>query len=204
MAGITRFDFGEWDGRGSYRKDDSLAHESLVNGIYRECFRGLGLPLEPGEGMMKGKYAEFLDRHLGIDVVLRTEAGPIVTLQEKVLFVDRSRLPGGAPTLTVEVMNDPDSGVKGDWYSLAAQYYFVAYDYGYRGDRVPTLHDWILVDWPALLRSHAVWVDRENGRDGASASFRYLPFSSVPPACIIRSKVRYTPGGQWSLPFYGG
>jgi len=169
-------------GRGSWRFDFAQARWPAASQIYRQVFARLGMPLLPGDQLVRCTKEEFMagyDHELGIDVLLKFESGMTATLQEKFLTFPR------ATTVTVEYMQNPETGEQGDWFTLKCQYYFVGYD----TDNSETFNDWILLDWPAVqratLQGRIQWHENRNRHDGARASFRYAYFDEIPPDCIV-------------------
>jgi len=188
MAGIERIRITDKvQGRGAYRFPWSRKRQPEANRVYREIFRSIGSPLLPGTKEIlctKDEFEAGYDHALGIDVLLRFEGGFTATMQEKFLSFDK------ATTITVEYMQNPLTGEQGDWFNLKCQYYFVGYD----TDESLTFNDWILVDWPVLMRSTQQglvrWYGNHNKRDGARASFKYAYFDAIPSSCVV---ARYAP-----------
>jgi hypothetical protein len=155
--------------------------QPYANKLYREAWQGLGTPLLTGDELLDCTYDEFTagyDHALGIDVIFNFENGATGTLQEKFLSTDYY-------TLTVEYMNDSSRGIKGDWFTMKAQYYFVGY-YN-KNKREAGFTQWVIVNWPMLQMSPVAWRDNRNKFDGARANFKYIPFANIPPNCLISS-----------------
>lgn len=185
IVGITRFSItGGAGGRGAYRFDDSRRLWPAADALYRRVFAGVGLPLAAGSRTVEGgagSVAEAWDRHLGIDVGLRTASGRLLTLQEKFLTT-------AFDTVTIEYMNDHERGVPGDWFNMRAQLYFV----GYAEPETAAWRRWIFLHWSNVVAETEVeggleWSLRVNGRDGARASFRYIGMDAFPPWCVLAS-----------------
>jgi hypothetical protein len=139
------------------------------------------MPLLEGDAETRCTLAEFeagYDYALGIDVILRFNSGMESTLQEKFLFTRFK-------TVTVEYMQDWANDVRGDWFKMRAQYYFVGYD----RNKSCTFQDWILLNWPATQQATAqnliAWDCRPNLEDGARANFRFAHFDIFPPFCVV-------------------
>ena len=148
-----------------------------ANRLYRQIFADLGMPLLPGYEEVTCSIDDFkagYDYILGIDVILTLENEGKLTLQEKFLFT-RYR------TVTVEYMQNPVAGERGDWFNMKTQLYFVGYD------RNGTLdfQEWILLNWPAVKMANINWRVRANRFEGAQANFRYARFDDFPNNCII-------------------
>jgi hypothetical protein len=123
-----------------------------------------------------------LDARQGIDVILFTNDGEPLTVQEK--FLDYPR-----HTLTIEDMKG--SGEPGGWYYTTARYYFVGYVDKYR--KVPGFSEYILVDLEELReadkRGEIQWEFNQNQNDGRRATFRFIDFDDVPASAVVsRSK----------------
>ncbi|GAG75305.1 unnamed protein product, partial [marine sediment metagenome] len=191
MSGITRINITDTiNGSGGWRFRKAKRLHNVANSLYRDIFESIGSPLEDGEEIDNCTLDEFkagYDYILGIDTILRTKSGQMLTMQEKFLFTHYN-------TLTVEYMQNPKSGELGDWYKLKCQVYFVGYDYPYCGNRFVS---WILLNWPQVViateQNKLKWGTQKNTRDGARASFKYVSFSKIPDSCIIAR------GGMWNI-----
>lgn len=168
-------------GRGAWRFAQSQKRWTAAIQLYRSIFAQLNLPLLPGDSEIRCTLDEFMagyDAKLGIDVILTFASGMQSTIQEKFLYTNNT-------TVTVEYMQDPSKDVHGDWFNMRADYYFVGYD----RTNAFAFQDWILLDWPATKRAteqgRIQWIDKQNTRDGAMASFRYISFDDIPSECIV-------------------
>lgn len=185
-VGITRFDIqGDLTGRGGQRIDNAKRYWPLTNSLYRNIFSDIGMPLLPGDEVVKCTKEEFAagyDYQLGIDLIVRSAIQGESTLQEKFLLTDFY-------TVTVEHCQDWLTLEPGDWFKLKAQYYFVGYD----AKGIFKLNPWVLLDWGRLQRATAQsrinWQLRGNDRSkvGAMASFMYVPFKKLPPDVLVAS-----------------
>lgn len=185
--GITRVTITDSiTGVGAWRFKAAAARQPAANVLYRTIFNRLGMPLLPGETLLCTTLDEFesgYDRYLGIDVIFSFASGQEATLQEKFLTWRES-------TVTVEFMQDHKTGEQGDWFKLKADYYFVGYD----RLKANNFQEWIMLNWP-LVRQMTnqgliPWQVKENTRDGARASFKYVHFGQMPDRCIVH--------GQWN------
>lgn len=192
MPGITRIHIqSDWNASNDWRLELARAHEPIANRLYLVEFARLGLDLAPAietVTVTKQEAAARYDWAEGIDVILRTVSGARMTLQEKFLTFTES-------TATFEERKT--SGAEGAWYYCTAQYYFVGYTRQYWNNRQRHLYakpvidfqDWLLLDFPAMRRADAAgrvrWKNNHNEHDGRSATFRYVPFDSVPHSCIV-------------------
>lgn len=182
--GITRISITDgWNGRGFKRLTDSRDRWMMANHLYRYIFAQLNMPLLDGYNEIKCTKEEYeagYDFDLGIDVILAFDNGMKVTMQEKFLYTNFG-------TVTVEYMNNPDSGEVGDWFTGKWNWYFVGYD----TDKKMRWNEWALVDWPAMMRltmqNRIVWYENKNQNDGARASFKYTYISRLPKECVIAS-----------------
>lgn len=188
MSGITRINITDkLNGRGANRFYESRLMQPAANALYRKIWYSKGIPLLPGDELVNCTLAEFTagyDYALGIDVIFNFENGASGTLQEKFLPTDFY-------TLTVEYMNDPVRNIKGDWFTMKSQYYFVGYYNKDRRDRGFT--KWVMVNWPLLQMSSVSWRENKNKHDGAKANFKYIKFDEIPKNCITSI---YTDGIQ--------
>jgi hypothetical protein len=189
MAGITRVNITDQvSGRGAKRFKDAKKLWAYANKLYRDIFKEIGCPLDDGDKNLDCSSDEFnagYDKELGIDTILRTKAGQILTLQEKFLFTPFN-------TVTVEYMQNPKTQERGDWFDIKCQLYFVGYDYPQTGTRFVS---WVLLDWARVVmatqRGDLKWKLRRNKWDGARADFKYTPIKDIPKYCVIRR------GGHW-------
>lgn len=177
------------DGRGAWRFIEAEKRWLAANAIYRHVFAMIGMEISAGDIVKmidKNDYRASFDGEFGIDVVLRTKSGYRMTVQEKLLSYNQ-------PTVTVEYMQDWRNNVRGDWFQLGCQYYFVGYhDKGSRN-----LHSWILLNWAEVRRlsdqMRIQWHERKNTKDGARSSFNYAHFRLFPPSCVLAVQYR---GGE--------
>lgn len=126
-----------------------------------------------------------LDRRFAIDTIITLPTGNILTGQEKCL--DTTFM-----TLTVEHYQNYLTQEKGDWYRLAAQFYFC----GYVNKDKTGFDDWMIMNWAAMVlgtfNKKVTWFER-SPKDGshARASFKYVHFSKIPQVYIIARKPRW-------------
>lgn len=173
-------------GRGAWRFLEAEKRWPAANAIYRSVFHQLGMTIADDDIVKmldKGDYRASFDGEFGIDVILRTKSGYRMTVQEKLLSY-------GQTTVTVEYMQDWRNGVRGDWFQLGCQYYFV----GYHDKDDPNLHSWILLNWPEVRRlseqMKIPWRERKNTKDGARSSFNFAHFRLFPPSCVLAVQYR--------------
>ena len=126
-----------------------------------------------------------LDKEFAIDVQVSLPSGLILLGQEKFLSFERS----GFRSVTVEYMQNPVTGEKGDWFKLGVQFYFVGYFTASGNDFYP----WIMLHWPAVvLMTHSgsiKWIDQVNKDGKAKASLRYAFMDGLPKICVIASRL---------------
>lgn len=170
-----------------WRTDIAEDMAPVADGVYRQVFAGIGLPLHESEQVTcctKEQARARYDWQEGIDVILSFAGGGRATLQEKFLTYHTS-------TVTFEEYKT--SGEPGAWFYCTAQYYFVGYARKVR-DGLLLFQDWILLDLPSVRRmdgqQHLPWQNNKNKHDGRRATFRYLHFDHVPAACVV---ARYKP-----------
>lgn len=184
MIGITRFDITNKPiGRGAYRFTESRARWGIANDLYRAIFATLNMPLADNEENIQCSLEEMsakYDCEFGVDVLLRFANGMHVTMQEKFLYTTFK-------TVTVEYMNNPETGITGDWFDMRAQWYFVGYDQ----DKLMQWDRWIILNWSTVQmltnQNKIYWFDNKNKRDGAQASFKYAYMDKIPNEGIIAS-----------------
>jgi hypothetical protein len=176
-------------GPGAWRFTESEKRWPAADAIYRNVFAALGMPLADGDIVKlvdKGDYRASFDGEFGVDIIIRTARGHRLTLQEKLLSYHKQ-------TVTVEYMQDWRNQVRGDWFTLACQYYFV----GYHDKNERTLHSWILLNWPEVRRlseqMRIQWKEGRNKEDGARSSFLFEDFQKFPPSCVLAVKYRNQP-----------
>lgn len=180
--GITRITItDQLNGQGAWRFAAARAHQPAANELYRKIFAELGMPLAEGDYDWRVEKKEFIagyDHLLGIDVIFTFQGGQEATLQEKFLNTNYN-------SVTVEYMQNPSTGEQGDWFKMKCDYYFVGYDQ-FRTNR---FQSWILLNWPMTRQltnqGKITWYDKQNTKDGARASFRYVHFNSLPECCIV-------------------
>lgn len=166
----------------------------FVDVLYREIF-GAETEIERlNRDNPEEEPARTLDEEYAIDLHIRLVPTLLVlTGQEKCL----SRCWADQRTLTVEKMNDPRRGIRGDWFNLAAQFYFC----GYINDHGNGFDPWVLVDWPAIvLATHLdliEWHTKPNTDGAARADFRYCYIRDIPNRCIIADGQRGSHFEQW-------
>lgn len=180
MAGIERINIAETlNGRGAYRFRDAQVMQPAANELYRKIWEDNHCPLLEGDEIKNCAKKDFLagyDYSLGIDVIFRFVNGTSATLQEKFLTTTFY-------TLTIEYMQDWRHDVPGDWFNMKCQYYFVGY-YDV-SNRAQGFTRWVLVNWPVLLTKVVDWRERQNQRDGALSSFRFIDFDKIPLDCLV-------------------
>ncbi len=119
-----------------------------------------------------------LDRHFAIDTILTLPTGNILTGQEKCLTTNFM-------TLTIEYYQNPSTREFGDWFNIAAQYYFC----GYVTPDYKKFRKWVIVDWLKVVlktyKGDIKWYSNENQNGRARASFKYIKFKDIPLDCII-------------------
>ena len=123
-----------------------------------------------------------LDREFAIDVKFQLSEMSL-TCQEK--FRECSYV--NYLDVTVEYYNNPALRIKGDWFNLAAQLYFV----GYASKEYNSFEKWILLDWCRVvletLRGNIKWqMGISQSRNGL-ASFNAAKMANFPACCVLAS-----------------
>jgi hypothetical protein len=118
-----------------------------------------------------------LDRKFAVDTILTLESGCILTGQEKCLTTNFM-------TLTVEYEQNQYNHEHGDWFNMAAQFYFC----GYVNKNMNGFRQWIIADWTKITymtnKGDIQWYLNQNNVRGL-ASFKYIKFSELPKSVII-------------------
>jgi len=129
--------------------------------------------------------ADILDKHFAIDVQIKTLTGLILVGQEKVLSNEFVKF----KSLTIEHYQNWRTMEIGDWYKMAVQFYFV----GYLNKEKTGFEIWVLVNWANIVKrtflNEIKWIEQQNKKEGAKASFKYCHFDSLPPDCIMYSSL---------------
>ena len=158
---------------GSNRFKQELIGRPIADQIYK---------VELGDGISITRGADpYLDRKLGVDVVIILENGLRLLGQEKFLSHEYASF----RSMTVEHYQNWQTQEKGDWFNLACQFYFV----GYLTKNETYFDPWIMVDWPAVIvattRGYIRWHDNQNKNGRARASFKYIIMDELPNNCVI-------------------
>lgn len=156
------------------RRQQEYRLRPWANAIYQNLWPGVSTRRKTTET------ATVLDRVHGIDLDLVLPNGMVLTVQEKFLSAGVA----GFESLTVEYMQNPATGERGDWFHLGCQMYFC----GYERQDGHGFGLWVLANWPAVVIASAAgqidWHDQINKDGHARASFRWCKIRQLPPACI--------------------
>lgn len=163
------------------RRIQEIKGRPIADDIYKKTF-GDSITIKRGNNII-------LDTEFAIDIEITLPNKQIIIGQEKFLsneFSDRN-------SLTVEYMQDPASGEKGDWYKLACQFYMCAYFNDAKTEFIKyIIVNWLqLVLWNNLINDEDVtndkyyWRSQPNKDGKARASFKYINFKDIPTSCII-------------------
>lgn len=162
----------------NWRRKQELRGRPIADNIYISVFG-------PSVGINRYEKEDnnILDRKFAIDVTLTTNSGLVLVGQEK--FLSHKYINFG--TVTIEHMQNPLTGERGDWFKMGVQFYLTAY----YNNKHTGFEKWALLDWPAIVVATDAgllnWRDNENKQDGARASFRYVKMDEIPSGCIIAS-----------------
>ncbi len=150
------------------------------NVIYRQVF-GSGIIINHfGNKSVEEK--QILDRNYHIDVEILLPTGAILTGQEKILNFENTH----RNTVTIEYMQNRDTGEKGEFFCLASQFFLG----GYMGKNDESIEKWMIID---LLR-FMLWLNKEPGNMGkpipssSNASFLAIHESKIPSNVIIAKR----------------
>lgn len=163
------------------RRIQELSGRPIADKIYRSFF-GTGIEIRRRERAEE----HILDRTFALDVEIKLPNGNLLQGQEKFLS---SRYAARA-TVTVEYEQNQYTGEPGDWFHLAAQFYFV----GYFTPDGQHFSPWVILDWPAVvlgtLQGKIQWKTSANKNGRALASFRYTEMAGLlaVPGCVWASQ----------------
>lgn len=163
------------------RRKHEIAMRPIVNRVYDYVWPGCAYQrFDKSESVLDIKY--------GIDVKVTLPNGMALFGQEKVLRADYRHY----ETVTVEYYNVPKNKIPGDWFHLAAQFYFC----GYANVAKTTITPWVLLDWPAIIlatqKGLLRWSKpRDNSMTVAQANFRHIRMVDIPDRCIIAKWGRF-------------
>ena len=158
------------------RRIQELAGRPIADKIYKTIF-GDNISIERTE-----KDQDLtLDKLFAIDVKLTLPSDQILLGQEKFLSQQEAKY----RTITVEHYQNPLKKEHGDWFKLAAQFYFVGYFTIDKNDFDP----WVLADWIQIVlntyQNNINWRDQDNKYTKARASFRHTKMERLPKSCIL-------------------
>lgn len=135
------------------------------------------------ERFPKGTARFILDKEYAIDLQFTLSTGMVITAQEKFREFDKWLAENNRPQysdVTVELYNDPIQKIKGDWFNLASQVYFV----GYASKDELSFDRYILLDWVQVIietgKGNITWKTKDNQNGRARASFNYTSFKTLP------------------------
>ncbi len=162
---------------GRARFNQELIGRPIADKIYKDI-------LGDGISIIRGADPD-LDQKLGVDAVLILGNGLRLLGQEKFLSHEYAKF----RSLTVEHYQNPDTQEKGDWFTLACQFYFV----GYLTEDEAGFSLWLMANWLnmviATTRGEIVWHDNKNKDGRARASFKYTIMDDLPDSCVIAHKL---------------
>ena len=157
------------------RRKQELAGRPIADAIYRRVLQATSIRRFDDEAAEE----HILDRKYGIDAEVKLPCGMVLTLQEKFLSHEHSRY----NSVTIEHMQDPETGEVGDWGRLAAQLYFIAY-YDAQGTG---FEKWAILSMDGLVLATQLgkvqWTDNSNKDGHARASFRWADVARLPERC---------------------
>lgn len=159
------------------RRRQELAMRPIADALYRRVF---GEDVEIHRFERQDEY--LLDKQFGIDVTLTLFPSELkLSGQEKFL----SYIQRGFQSITVEYMQNPAIGERGDWFKWCTDFYFV----GYCTLDNKGFDPWVIANSTLLkLATHGntlTWFDQDNKDGRARASFRWCRMRDIPKASII-------------------
>jgi hypothetical protein len=133
-----------------------------------------------------------LDREWAIDAVLQTEGGLIVTIQDKFREYEYYRRYN---QFTLEYENNPATHEQGEFYHLAANYYF----YGFAAQDKASFISWKVIDLNRFKELYRIGAIREDGVgrniDKSHATFKIFNWNG------LRENGLLFRDSEWWLPF---
>ena len=160
------------------RRQQELAMRPVADKIYRNVF-GDDITIQRFDHEDK----KILDVTFAIDVQLGLGNGQILLGQEKFL----SHKYASYKSLTIEYWQNPVTEEQGDWFKIAAQFYFT----GYCTADMTSFDPWVIANWASLVvdtnKELIDWYHNKNKDGMARATFCYIKMSDIPTNCIIAS-----------------
>lgn len=150
--------------------------QQYIDKIYYSIFLGLDKINRSKRDNNDNERIFFMDKELCIDTHLTFNDASVLTGQEKTLRASKQHY----NHFTFEYYNDPTLKTPGEWFKLAAQFYF----FGYANEGESDYLDWWLIDVLKLrlFLTNNVGIDillnkyRHNNKGLAKADFFGIPF----------------------------
>jgi hypothetical protein len=144
--------------------------------IYNELWQGIKIK----RFELEDNY--LLDKEFAIDIQIIFNNGLILTGQEKFLSYEYLKY----NSLTVEHLQNWNTGELGDWYKMAVQFCFISY---FNKDNIG-FYKWAILNWPSIVINtyykNIIWIDNRNKNGRAKASFKWYNIDKLPEECIIK------------------
>ena len=180
----------------NWRQQQNLASTPLQDSIYREHLKAklIHRPQDESDPNFE------LDLCLGIDASVTVLGGMRLLIQEKSLSNEFASY----NTISVEKWQDSGTKEQGDWFTCAADVYFI----GYLNAAGDDYDRWCLLNWASVKLAHRyvnnrpIWRERENERDGCRASFAAIEANAlyrVCPECFIGQSGMLSPSNAGEL-----
>jgi hypothetical protein len=164
------------DFNNNWRRKQELKMRPYADIIYRQVF-GNDIEIQRFER----EDNKTLDIVFAIDVQIRLKNGQILLGQEKYL----SHKYANFKSLTVEYEQNPLTHEQGDWFKIAAQFYFT----GYITEKEDGFNPWVIANWTTMVidsnQGSINWTHNHNQDGYARASFVYTNMTQLPNHCII-------------------
>ena len=160
------------------RRKQELRARPFWDDVYRQVFGDI-------DGYRFHEEEAYMDKRYAIDVQLTDRCTALLRWgQEKALHHKYAHF----NSLTVEYMQDPTTGEKGDWFKLPVQFYAV----GYLNEHQDAFEKWIIVNWLTIVdltcRGELAW--RLNSNNGfARANFKYINWNQIPSHAIVEQRL---------------
>ena len=163
-----------------------------IDRIYRRLFKNIRF-IRRSNRDTKDTETMFMDKRLAIDTFIYFNDGSFITLQEKT----RRSCYAKYDDFTFEYYNDPLTREPGEWFKLAAQWYF----YGYANEAGNGYSKFYLIDVAKLRlylkNTFSIETLEKNymrrNPPPAKANFFAIPFSAIDNECF-KYRYPYTAG----------
>ena len=155
--------------------------QPYIDNIYYNCFNNIKKIERSNRETNNNNRTMFLDKELGLDTIITLSNGSILTLQEKTLQYSKKHF----QQFTFEYYNDPKTKEVGEWFKLAAQFYF----FGYANKEKNGYFQYLILNIPLL----SLFLNGKNLENylrfnlpPAKANFYAIPFKKLDKNIIYK------------------